>query len=126
MRSIFTINPFPEMILARFVILIVFTLALIWLYSFIRLRLSNYDKFNLKVSINNYLIESLLVTIVLFALYFSLFISVNDWQRFVWSEWRWAPAANIYFMLLPEIILFIFLNTFSLIRIYSLSKIKTR
>jgi hypothetical protein len=40
----------------------------------------------------------------------------------VWDKWRWTLPANIYFMLLPEIILFISLNIFFFIQ---LSKLKT-
>jgi hypothetical protein len=124
MSGIFTINPFPEMLLVRFGILLVFTTAFIWLYSVVRLHFSKSEKFSLRITIKNSLIESSLAAILLFALYFSLFITVNDWQRFVWDEWRWILAANIYFMLLPEIILFILLNIFFFTRISKLSKIK--
>jgi hypothetical protein len=124
MREIFIINTFPEMILARFGVLLVFSIAFIWVYSFIRLRITNNEKFSLKINIINCFIESLLLLIILFALYFSLFITVNDWQSYVWDEWRWAFVKNIYFLLLPEITLFSLLNIFFFIRIYSLSKIK--
>jgi hypothetical protein len=124
MEEIFIINSFPTMLLARFGILLLLVLAFIWLYSAIRLHFSKSEKFNLRISTQNSLIESSLIAIVLFALYFSLFITMNEWQRFVWDEWRWTLAANIYFMLLPEIILFILLNILFFTRISNLSKTK--
>ena len=122
MIEIFTINPFTTMLLARLGILLVLTLAFVWLYSVIRLHFSTFKKYNLRLTIKNSLIESLLVAILLFAVYFSLFITVNDWQRFVWDEWRWSFSGNIYFMLLPEILLFISLNILFIISIIKLKK----
>jgi hypothetical protein len=110
------------LMLARLGVLLVLTVAFVWLYSVIRLNFSKFEKFNLKITVKNCLVESSLAAILLFALYFSLFVTLNDWQRFVWDEWKWTLAANIYFMLLPEIILFITLNIFFFIQ---LSKLKT-
>ena len=120
MREIFTINPFPLMILARLAILITFSGAFFWLYSVLRLHFSKFEIFNLKVTVKNSFIESLLIAIVLFAGYFFLFLTLNGWQYFVWNEWRWTLTGNIYFMLLPEIILFTLLNIFFFIRLNNL------
>lgn len=122
MSGIFTINPFPLIILARFAILLLCTVAFMWLFTVIRFKFSKFEKFNLRISIKNTLLESSLAAIFAFSLYVSLFIILNDWQYFVWNQWRWNLASNIYYMLLPEIIIFLGLNIFFFISISNLSK----
>ncbi len=125
MREIFIINPFPLIMLARFGILLLATVVFVWLYSVIRLHFSKFDKFSMKQSVKIYLIESSLIAIILFAFYFSVFVTMNEWQRYVWHEWRWSFSDNIYFMLLPEIVMFISLNALFINSLLHLKKNKS-
>lgn len=121
MTDVFTINPFFLLMAVRFGILLVLVVAFMWVYTIIRLHFSKFEKFSLVQSVKNYLIESSLIAILLFVIYFSVFITTNEWQRYVWNEWRSTFARNIYYMLLPEIAIFISLN---ILFIIGLKKIK--
>ena len=121
MRDIFTINPFFLLMSVRFCILLILAVFFMWLYSVGRLRYSRFEKLSLKQSVNICLIESSIIAILLLVMYFCIFITMNEWQRFVWLEWRWLFFRNIYYLLLPEIIMFFSLNV---LFVFGLKKLK--
>ena len=110
MRAIFTIRPNFSIIGARLGILLLLTLLLIWGYTAVRLHHTNKET-DMRTRISMYMTEAILGCLLLFAVYFGLFITMNEWQSFVWDEWRWSLGSNIYYLLAPEILIFILLNT---------------
>ena len=127
MAGIFTINPFGSIIAMRLCIIMLVAALIIWLVAVIMTRVlkkSDKDNFPLSVSIRKGFIWGICVGLIIFAVYFGIFVTVNEWQYYVWDEWRSSLASNIYYMLLPEIILFITLNIFLFVEIHKLSNLK--
>lgn len=111
MRAIFTIRPDFSIIGARLGILLLLALLLIWGYTAVRLHHTNKET-DMRTRIRMYITEALLGCLLLFAVYFGLFITMNEWQGFVWNEWRWSLNTNIYYLIAPEILIFALLNIF--------------
>ena len=111
MRAIFTIRPDFSIIGARLGILLLLTLLLIWGYTAVRLHHTNKET-DMRTRISMYITEATLGCLLLFAVYFGLFITMNEWQGFVWNEWRWSLNTNIYYLIAPEILIFALLNIF--------------
>ena len=125
MAGIFTINPFASLIATRFCIILLVVALIIWLVAVIMSRVlqkSDKDNFPISVSIRKGIIWGIFVGLIIFAVYFGIFVTINEWQYYVWDEWRATLASNIYYMLLPEIVLFITLNIFLFVEIHKLSK----
>lgn len=110
MRSFFTIRPDLSMIGARLGILLLLAILLIWGYTVVRLRQHTMERVGMRTSIRIYITEGLLGCLLLFAIYFGLFMTMNEWQGYVWNEWRWELDSNIYYLIAPEILIFILLN----------------
>ena len=110
MRAIFTIRPDFSMIGARLGILLLMILLLIWGYTVMRSHHHVFKGTDMRTSIRMYMTEAILGCLLLFAIYFGLFMTMNEWQSFVWDEWRWSLGSNIYYLLAPEILIFILLN----------------
>lgn len=111
MRAIFTIRPDFSIIGVRLGILLLLALLLIWGYTAVRLHHTNKET-DMRTRIRMYITEALLGCLLLFAVYFGLFITMNEWQGFVWNEWRWSLNTNIYYLIAPEILIFALLNIF--------------
>lgn len=111
MRAIFTIRPDFDMIGIRFGILLLLTLLLVWGYTVVRLHHHAIKETDMRISIWGHITEAILGCLLLFAVYFGLFITMNEWQSFVWDEWRLSRNTNIYYLIAPEILIFILLNT---------------
>lgn len=111
MRAIFTIRPDLSIIGARLGILLLLSILLIWIYTVVRLRYHSIEGVGMRTSIRIYITEGLLGCLLLFAIYFGLFMTMNEWQGYVWNEWRWNLGINIYYLIAPEILTFILLNT---------------
>lgn len=124
MRAIFTIRPDLGIIGARLGILLLLTILLIWGYTVVRLHHHVVKETDMRISIRirMYITEALLGCLLLFAVYFGLFITMNEWQGFVWNEWRGALDTNIYYLIAPEILIFVLLNTFFFIITAKLKK----
>lgn len=111
MRAIFTIRPDLGIISIRFGVLLLLTLLLIWLYTVLRLRHRATQETCMQTVVRLRITEALLGCLLLFAVYFGLFMTMNEWQSYVWDEWRWSLGSNIYYLIAPEILIFILLNT---------------
>ena len=111
------------MMALRFGFLLLVLGIFMWSYVVFRLRTASAQRFEFKVSAIMSRMEGLLCCILLFALYFGILITLNDWQSFEWLEWQSKADRNIYFMLLPEILTFIVLNVFFFIETKNLSKL---
>jgi len=98
-QNIFTLTCSPLAIFERFLILALGAALALWLYCVIRCHFSNGEKTPQKITVRRALIESALVGIVAFAIYFAFFVKSIGWQRFVWDEWHWAFSRNTYLML---------------------------
>lgn len=122
MNEIFTLSAMPLLILWRFLILTAMSMFIVWLYSVIRIQLSKLKVNNLRISIKYSILEGLLLLIVFFAAYMIAFFYFNGWQRFVWDSWVWS-FTNTYFMIAPEIILFLLINILFWVQIATISKI---
>lgn len=121
-NGIFTLTYSPLAVFERFLILVIFAAALMWIYGVIRLNYSR-NKAPLKVAICNSSIESALLVILFLAVYFGFFIRATGWQRFVWDEWHWSLSQNTYLMLLPEILTLIFISVYFFIQTNKLSNL---
>jgi hypothetical protein len=122
MKELFTLNATPPLIFGRMLILLLLSVAVIWLYSILRVHFSKLVKSNLRLSLKYAVMEGTLLSILLLGIYMVPFFYFNGWQRFVWDTWVWSWV-NTYFMLLPEIVVFIGLNIFYYFRLSNLSQI---
>jgi hypothetical protein len=122
MKELFTLNALPQLVFGRMLILLLIAVLVIWLYSIVRIQFSKLVKSNLRLSIKYAILEGTLLCILLLGIYMVLFFYFNGWQRFVWDNWIWSWV-NTYFMLLPEIVVFIGLNIFYYVRLSNLSQI---
>ena len=122
MKELFTLNALPQLVFGRMLILLLIAVLVIWLYSIVRIHFSKLVKSNLRLSIKYAILEGTLLCILLLGIYMVLFFYFNGWQRFVWDNWIWSWV-NTYFMLLPEIVVFIGLNIFYYVRLSNLSQI---
>lgn len=122
MKELFTLNATPPLIFGRMLILLLLSVAVIWLYSILRVHFSKLVKSNLRLSLKYAVMEGTLLSILLLGIYMVPFFYFNGWQRFVWDTWVWSWI-NTYFMLLPEIVVFIGLNIFYNFRLSILSQI---
>lgn len=123
MRAIFTVRPDLGIIGARLGILLLLTILLIWGYTAMRLHHHVVKETDMRISIRMYITEALLGCLLLFAVYFGLFITMNEWQGFVWNKWRGSFDTNIYYLIAPEILIFALLNTFFFIITAKLKKL---
>lgn len=122
MRAIFTVRPDLGIIGARLGILLLLTILLIWGYTAMRLHHHVVKETDMRI-IRMYITEALLGCLLLFAVYFGLFITMNEWQGFVWNKWRGSFDTNIYYLIAPEILIFALLNTFFFIITAKLKKL---
>jgi len=122
MKELFTLNALPQLVFGRMLILLLIAVLAIWLYSIVRMQFSKLVKSNLRLSMKYAILEGTLLCVLLLGIYMVLFFYFNGWQRFVWDSWVWSWV-NTYFMLLPEIIVFMGLNIFYSIRLSNLSQI---
>ena len=122
MKELFTLNALPQLILGRMLILVLIAVVSIWIYSIVRMQFSKLVKNNLRLSMKYAIIEGTLLCVLLLGIYMVLFFYFNGWQRFVWNTWVWSWV-NTYFMILPEIVVFIGLNIFYYVRLSNLSQI---
>lgn len=123
---IFTLTSVLMEIFERFLILFLCAAAMLWIYSVIRCYYSKKGKTPLKIIVSRAFIEGAIVCIIALAIYFAFFIKTTGWQRFVWDEWYWSFSRNTYLMLLPEILIFIILSVFFLVKTNQLSKLFNR
>lgn len=122
MKEIFTLSAMPLLILWRFLILTAMSMFIVWFYSVIRIQFSKLKVNNLRISIKYSILEGLLLLFVFFSTYMIAFFYFNGWQRFVWDSWIWSYT-NTYFMIAPEIILFLLINILFFVQIATISKI---
>ncbi len=122
MKDLFTLNATPTLIFGRMLFLLFIAVVAIWLYSIFRIKFSKLEKSNLRLSMKYAVMEGTLLSIVLLGIYMVPFFYFNGWQRFVWDSWVWSWV-NTYFMLLPEIVVFMGLNIFYYFRLSNLSQI---
>lgn len=122
MKELFTLNATPTLIFGRMLFLLLIAVVAIWLYSMVRIQFSKLEKSNLRLSIKYAVMEGTLLSILLLGIYMVFFFYFNGWQRFVWDSWVWSWV-NTYFMLLPEIVVFMGLNIFYYFRLSNLSQI---
>jgi hypothetical protein len=122
MKELFTLNALPQLVFGRMLILLLIAVLAIWLYSIVRIQFSKLVKSNLRLSMKYAILEGTLLCVLLLGIYMVLFFYFNGWQRFVWDNWVWSWV-NTYFMLLPEIVVFIGLNIFYYVHLSNLSQI---
>lgn len=108
----------------RLALLLVFTIIFMWIYVALRLHFSTDRRLGMRKQISIYFIEALLISVLLFAIYFGVFITVNEWQVFEWEDFVGAWFGGIYYMLLPEWLMFFLLVILFFVEVARLPKLK--
>lgn len=123
MRQIFSLSSDWGLTSCRLLVLLVLLLLILWGYATLRISFWGNigDSFRLRTRMS--FLEGILICMVLFALYFGFFITLNEWQCYSWNEF-YLDGECIYIMIFPEILVFILINVIFGLVLRNFSKMK--